>query len=181
MKNKVPRESVKSMKVHSQKPVATKRQTAARNPVRQGPNGKAKTCRVKALVARRQPSAKPLTTAESKHAEIGKTLRANTPKHGSTQLQELERGRQWKQLHEQGLSLAVIAENLPARKLLLGISWTWPAFPRIWKKLICKERWAGKWSWNWHGRGTRRTGRRPIRKSLPGWSRLIRDRILRLL
>ena len=79
MRNKLPRESVKSMKIHSQKPVAT---------------------------------------AEPKHAEIGKTLRANTPKHGNPQLQELERGRQWKQLHEQGLSLAVIAETFACSKTL---------------------------------------------------------------
>ena len=118
MKNKLPRESVKSMKIHSQMPVAAKRQTPVRKSVSPGTHGKAKTCRVKALVARRQPSAKPITTAEPKHAENGKTLVANTPKHGSPQLRELERGRQWKQLHEQGLSLAVIAEKFGCSKTL---------------------------------------------------------------
>lgn len=118
MQKKTPRKSVKSKTGHSQRPLSKKRQIGKRKSVSTRNDGNANTGCAKPSLKPQMSTAKTESTTARTHGRTGNASAATAPKQVSPQLQELERGRQGKELHEQGLSLAVIAEKFGCSKTL---------------------------------------------------------------
>lgn len=120
MKENKSRRSVKAVNRSSRKPGVKRRQADPRKSV----SGCIKTSVSR---AKAKSSVKPIKQAASKPARslahspagTGKASATVRPKAMSPQQQELERGRQWKQLHEQGLSFAQIAKKFKCSKSLV--------------------------------------------------------------